>query len=170
MVFLNQVNIEDLPTVIYCLDAISVVYNNLDDTFSGWDIIGSESGEVRYYVTAVVDGSESVPSNTVSTNGGLYKESTPPPQHSLTEFKLEQNYPNPFNPTTEISYSIPKSSFVTLKVYDTLGKETATLVNERKEQGRYTVEFSAGNLPSGMYIYQITAGKYGASGKMLLMK
>ena len=55
-------------------------------------------------------------------------------------------------------------------MYDTLGKEVATLVNERKEQGRYTVEFNAENLPSGMYIYQITAGKYRASEKMLLMK
>ncbi len=92
----------------------------------------------------------------------------------IETYKLFSNYPNPFNPATQITYQIPKSSFVTLKVYDTLGKEVATLVNERKEQGRYTVEFNAetatGGLPSGMYIYQITAGKFRASGKMLLMK
>jgi len=127
-----------------------------------------------YYVKAYNSNTSSfsLPTNTVETSGNFtpYKNNSNSLNDPNYSFHLYQNYPNPFNPTTEISYSIPKSSFVTLKVYDTLGKEVATLVNERKEQGRYTVEFIAANLPSGMYIYQITVGKYRASGKMLLMK
>ncbi len=85
-------------------------------------------------------------------------------------FSLEQNYPNPFNPTTNISYSIGNSSFVTLKVYNVLGEEVTTLVNENKKAGSYTVRFNASNLPSGVYIYKLTAGNYSASKKLLLLK
>lgn len=72
-------------------------------------------------------------------------------------FALEQNYPNPFNPITNIKYSIPKESFVTIKVYDFLGKEIKTLVNERKPTGNYSVIFNASNLPSGVYFYRMQA-------------
>ncbi|HEX2865485.1 MAG TPA: M6 family metalloprotease domain-containing protein [Ignavibacteriales bacterium] len=86
------------------------------------------------------------------------------------EYALSQNYPNPFNPTTVINYEIPKTSKVTLKVYDMLGKEVATLVNEYKEQGRYYVKFNASNLPSGTYIYEMRADDFVKSGKMMLLK
>jgi hypothetical protein len=85
-------------------------------------------------------------------------------------FKVDQNYPNPFNPSTVISYEIPNNSFVTLKVYDILGKEVATLVNEEKSSGIYRVTFDASHLPSGIYIYNITAGKYSQVKKMMLLK
>ena len=85
-------------------------------------------------------------------------------------FSLSQNYPNPFNPSTTIKYSIPKLSFVTLKVYDILGKEVSTLINEEKPAGIYQVEFKAANLPSGVYFYSIRAGKYVETKKMILMK
>jgi hypothetical protein len=75
-----------------------------------------------------------------------------------TSFKLEQNYPNPFNPSTVISYRLPVTSNVTLKIYDILGNEIATLVNEKKPTGKYEVEFNAMNLPSGVYFYQLTVG------------
>ena len=88
----------------------------------------------------------------------------------IETYELFSNYPNPFNPATQITYQIPKTGFVNLVVYNSLGELVSTLVNERKEQGRYTVEFNATNLPSGMYVYQLTSGKYRASGKMLLMK
>lgn len=84
--------------------------------------------------------------------------------------RLEQNYPNPFNPTTKISYSIPQSSNVTLKVNNVLGSEVATLVNEEKAAGRYKVEFDATALPSGIYFYQLQAGDYTNTKKMILMK
>ncbi len=89
-------------------------------------------------------------------------------------FSLEQNYPNPFNPNTVINYQLPVNSFVTLKVYDLLGNEAATLVNEQKSAGRYEVEFqsTAGSLQlsSGVYICKLQAGDYIASKKMLLIK
>jgi DNA-binding beta-propeller fold protein YncE len=85
-------------------------------------------------------------------------------------FQLEQNYPNPFNPTTTIDYSVPSRSFVTLKVYDVLGNEIATLVSEVKSTGSYTTEYSAINLTSGIYFYQMKAGTYIATNKMLLLK
>ncbi len=95
-------------------------------------------------------------------------------------FELLQNYPNPFNPTTTIKYSIPTSSplakgrteegFVTLKVYDVLGREIKTLVNKKQSPGNYTVEFNAANLPSGLYFYKLTAGSFSQTKKMILMK
>ena len=98
-------------------------------------------------------------------------------------YLLYQNYPNPFNPSTKIKYTIPtppvssplvkgrtKEGFVTLKVYDILGREIATLVNAEKPAGKYEVEFSASNLPSGIYFYQLKAGQYSATKKMVLLK
>ena len=75
--------------------------------------------------------------------------------HLKNGYNLIQNYPNPFNPNTTIHYSISKQSFVTLKVYDLLGREVATLINEEKQAGNYEVEFDGSNLPSGVYFYQL---------------
>ncbi|MDP1995514.1 MAG: T9SS type A sorting domain-containing protein, partial [Ignavibacteria bacterium] len=89
-------------------------------------------------------------------------------------FNLFQNYPNPFNPATAITYQLPKSGNVTLKIFDILGNEVKTLVNEQKEMGRYTVQFSteggASSLASGMYIYRLRANDYSSTKKMLLLK
>ncbi|PIP69109.1 hypothetical protein CO033_00450 [Candidatus Nomurabacteria bacterium CG_4_9_14_0_2_um_filter_32_10] len=87
-----------------------------------------------------------------------------------TEFALSQNYPNPFNPSTTINYKIPTNYFVNLKIYDILGNEIAILVNEEKTAGSYSVNFNATNLPSGTYIYKITAGNFIETKKMVLMK
>ena len=88
----------------------------------------------------------------------------------VTSYLLSQNYPNPFNPTTKIEYSIPKTSIVTLKVYDILGREVATLVNEKKFRGIYEVEFDGNGLSSGIYFYKIQAGNYSSVKKMILVK
>jgi photosystem II stability/assembly factor-like uncharacterized protein len=90
-------------------------------------------------------------------------------------FQLYQNYPNPFNPSTTIKYSIPaettqRSVFTTLKIYDLLGSEVATLVNEIKSPGKYEVKFDAGRLPSGIYFYTIRAGSFFSCRKMMLIK
>jgi photosystem II stability/assembly factor-like uncharacterized protein len=87
-----------------------------------------------------------------------------------SQFELEQNYPNPFNPTTAIRYSTSKLSFVSIKVYDVLGKVITTLVNEEKPAGNYEVEFNASNLSSGVYFYRLQAGSYVEIKKMMLMK
>jgi len=86
------------------------------------------------------------------------------------EFSLSQNYPNPFNPVTRIDYSIKESGFVSLRVYDTIGNEVSTLVNENKPAGSYSVNFNAGSLPSGMYIYRLTSGKFTSSKKLTVIK
>ncbi|MCS7053567.1 MAG: T9SS type A sorting domain-containing protein [Ignavibacterium sp.] len=86
------------------------------------------------------------------------------------KFELSQNYPNPFNPSTTINFSIAERSNVSLKVYDMLGKEVATLVDEVKEAGQHTVNFNASNLASGIYVYKLVAGNFTASKKMVLMK
>jgi hypothetical protein len=86
------------------------------------------------------------------------------------EFKLEQNYPNPFNPVTSIKYYVPEAAFVTLKVYDILGNEVSSLVNEEKAPGIYSVSFNAAERSSGVYIYSMRAGNYTETRKMILLK
>jgi hypothetical protein len=88
----------------------------------------------------------------------------------VTDYSLSQNFPNPFNPSTTINYALPKAGNVMLKVYDILGKEVATLVNNYKESGRYSVEFDASKFSSGMYIYKLTSDKFTEVKKMMLVK
>lgn len=85
-------------------------------------------------------------------------------------FSLNQNYPNPFNPSTNISYSIPHSGFVSLKIYDVLGKEIKTLVNTNQPSGYYEIEFNSDNLASGIYFYKLQAGESLDTKKMILLK
>jgi hypothetical protein len=89
---------------------------------------------------------------------------------SAATFALAQNFPNPFNPTTNIQYSIPNAQFVSLKVYDMLGKEIATLVNSMQEAGEKHVQFNASKLSSGVYFYTLTSGNFMATKKLLLMR
>ncbi|MCH6575166.1 MAG: T9SS type A sorting domain-containing protein [Bacteroidetes bacterium] len=86
------------------------------------------------------------------------------------DFSLAQNYPNPFNPTTKIQYAISNRQFISLNVYDVLGNEISVLVNEEKPSGTYEVEFDASQLPSGVYMYRLTAGNFSSSKKLILLK
>ena len=88
----------------------------------------------------------------------------------VISFSLAQNYPNPFNPETRINFSIGKTEFVTLKVYDVLGSEAASIINEIKEPGSYSVSFDGSKLASGIYIYKLTAGTFSSVKKMILSK
>jgi hypothetical protein len=86
------------------------------------------------------------------------------------EYKLEQNYPNPFNPVTKINYEIPKQGFVTLKVYDIMGREVQTLVNETKQAGTYSIDFNGMQLTSGVYFYKLETAGFSDMKKMMLIK
>ncbi len=146
-----------------------------ENTFSYIDtyfMLGG-STEAHYKVTAnyqdlMESTQETSSTNTVTADVGLYKEIS----RSVEDFGFElvQNYPNPFNPTTNIQYSIPTDGVVSLIVYDLLGREVATLVNESKKAGNYTINFDASTLASGTYIYQLKAGEFLSSKKMLLIK
>ena len=85
-------------------------------------------------------------------------------------FALRQNYPNPFNPVTNIEFDLPKSEFVRLIVFNTLGQEVKTLVNEKKNAGSYKVDFDASNLPSGAYFYRISAGSMTETKRLVLLR
>ena len=89
---------------------------------------------------------------------------------SPKEFSLEQNYPNPFNPSTTIRYNIPERSFVSIKVYDVLGNEIATLVNGDKQAGNYKIDWNAGSLSNGVYFYTLSTGNYFTTKNMILLK
>jgi hypothetical protein len=86
------------------------------------------------------------------------------------QYSLKQNYPNPFNPTTTIEFSLPKNGNVTLKVFNVLGKEVATLVNGPVESGTHKINFDASTLNSGVYFYRIDAGSFVDTKKMILLK
>ncbi len=87
-----------------------------------------------------------------------------------TRFELSQNYPNPFNPSTQIKFSVPKEGFVNIKVFDVLGREVRTLVNEVKKPGYYSVDFDGANLSSGFYFYRMETSSYVETKKMMLLK
>lgn len=86
------------------------------------------------------------------------------------EFVLYDNYPNPFNPNTTLEYYLPQSGQVTLKIYDPLGKEVATMVSGQQQAGNHKVNFNAASFPSGVYMFKIQAGNFSQSKKMVLLK
>ncbi|HSW56269.1 MAG TPA: T9SS type A sorting domain-containing protein [Ignavibacteriaceae bacterium] len=136
------------------------------DENSGW-IYTSEGAGVLSHIYRTTNGG----------HGGIVAVDENDFDINLIGFKLEQNYPNPFNPITSIQYAIGSlpdgkagRQFVTLKVYDLLGREIATLVNEEKPAGEYEVEFNGSTLPSGIYFYQLKAGEFSETKKMLLLK
>ena len=91
-------------------------------------------------------------------------------EESVLSYGISNNFPNPFNPSTRIKYFIPTQSFVTIKVFDALGNEIATLVNEEKQTGSYNVEFDASGFTSGIYFYRIQAGNFAETKNMILLK
>ncbi|NWG27338.1 MAG: T9SS type A sorting domain-containing protein [Ignavibacteriaceae bacterium] len=103
---------------------------------------------------------ETIPTNVEYENG----EDIP------TDYALFQNYPNPFNPKTNIQYAISSRQFVSLKVYDVLGNEIETLVNEEKPAGKYEITFDASKLTSGIYFYQLKSKSFIETKKMILLK
>jgi photosystem II stability/assembly factor-like uncharacterized protein len=115
-------------------------------------------GDHLYLDSICVRGTDSL------TGINLYSSGIP------RQYQLSQNYPNPFNPSTVISYALPKAGYVQIKIYDLLGREVKTLVNEFKTAGYYKAEFNASNLASGVYFYKIESGTFSDTKKMLLIK
>ena len=100
----------------------------------------------------------------------MVTEIHPSSNEQPNEYSLSQNYPNPFNPSTSISYQLPRQNHVTLIIYDLLGREVTTLVQDKKQQGEYTVTWNAENVPSGVYFYKLSAGDFIQTKKMILME
>jgi len=105
-----------------------------------------------------------------TTNGGLTFVEGERRDEVPTDFSLDQNYPNPFNPSTTICYQLPTQSHVALKIFDVLGREVATLVNEVKQAGTYAVQWDASGLASGVYFYRLEAGNFTSVKKLLLLR
>ena len=132
-------------TIYSC--AISLVWDSIPDPLDRWNF-GPK------FPVKIID-----PVTLISEDDG-----------NVNSYTLFQNFPNPFNPTTTIKFSIINSEFISLKVYDGLGNEVATLVNEEKSAGNYEVDFRGNGLTSGVYIYQLNAKNYVQTRKMLLLK
>jgi Secretion system C-terminal sorting domain len=128
--------------------------------------------QVDYYIVSGNSNSLSGESNIVTARvdkSSMHKE-TAQGQNTVHSYSLSQNYPNPFNPTTTIRYSLRSAGFVSLRVYDILGREVKNLVNENQTAGEHSVYFDASNLPSGVYIYRLQSGSFVSAKKMILIK
>ncbi len=138
------------------------------------DGIGNKTVKLRMVINSNADISSVEAVQKYSTTSAMSKRSKKSIAYNgsvkVREYAISQNYPNPFNPSTMINYQIPKGGFVSLKVYDINGNEVANLVNETKESGRYSVEFNARNLASGVYFYRIISGDFVQTKKMAILK
>jgi hypothetical protein len=151
---------EALPIIIlpFGSESITVKFkpeittDYLDDLHLRWDTEGQRIAQV------------------VPLIGSADPNSSSETESKIQDYNLSQNYPNPFNPFTTIRYQIPTTEIVSLKIYDILGRDIASLVNEEKPAGSYKIEFDATSLPSGIYFYTLTAGKFRETKKMVLVK
>ena len=134
-----------------------------------WSVPNTPSNKCKIKISSVENNSILDVSDsdfTITTPLGIGNFYNPIPK----SFVLYQNYPNSSNPKTTINYSVPKSNIITIKVYDILGREAKTLVNEQKAPGNYIIEFNANKLSSGVYFYQLRVGDFISTKKMVLFK
>jgi hypothetical protein len=134
-----------------------------------WSIIASDfdlDGRTDIAITSTTD-SLYVLYNLGGGTVGIKSEET---EKIPASFSLEQNFPNPFNPSTTIQYSLPFSEKVSLKIFNLLGEEVKTLVDEYREAGKHSVQFNANNLASGIYFYKLQAGNFVETKKMILLR
>ncbi|MCX6162637.1 MAG: T9SS type A sorting domain-containing protein, partial [Ignavibacteriae bacterium] len=120
----------------------------------------------QFFMTVYNDSNYMLDTIRLIKNPGYIKHEV----YTGTNYKLSQNYPNPFNPSTAIRYDLPKAGFVKLTVFDALGREVESLVNERQSAGTYEVTFSGMNYPSGVYFYRLQSGDYTDTKRLLLLK
>ena len=142
----------------------------LDDNNSGF-IVGSFSGSMEISDTTIIALTTSTDLYIAKLNmNNISDVEDYTNELLLNKFELSQNFPNPFNPTTKIKYQIAELSFINIKVYDVLGNEIAILVNEEKSAGEYEIEFNGSEFTSGIYFYQLRAGSFIQTKKMILLK
>ena len=147
------------------------------DAGATWTVMTYPTGAINYTHFDFIKVGNTITGFAVSPNGTILKSveniTGISNEGSITpsEYKLNQNYPNPFNPSTTISFDLPRNEFVTLKVYDVVGKEIATIVNKQLTAGSYSELFEApSNLTSGIYFYKLTAGSFSDTKKLVLVK
>jgi hypothetical protein len=145
----------------------NTLLSDVNDTVFVDTDVPSNISSVYYKITTIdIHGNVSLPSDEASiVLVGVEEDKELP-----VEYAISQNYPNPFNPNTTIKYSIPRSSFVIVKIHDMLGNEIETLVKEEKQAGIYKLTWNAANLPSGVYFYRIQAGSFIETRKMILLR
>ncbi len=151
-------NLDDYENISYQVNCSGITEGNYF-----FRLVTTVTGDAEYYLVNAVNDANTVAKrsfNNISFTGDKIPKT----------YELSQNYPNPFNPATTINYQLPQTGFVTLKIYDILGSQVATLVNEQKNQGKYSVNFNASRLASGVYIYQLRVNDYISSKKMLLLR
>jgi len=154
----GSVNSWDDTNVSHCSVLLDTLTDSLKMWYTGGDAApGSGTGQVGYAIA---------PFDTA----GLFSSIDKIDDYYPDNYTLQQNYPNPFNPTTNIEFSIPKTEFVTLKIYNMLGQEVATLVSDKLNTGDYTYSWNAGSLACGVYIYKIQAGSFLQVRKMVYLK
>ncbi|MDZ7623509.1 MAG: T9SS type A sorting domain-containing protein [Ignavibacteriaceae bacterium] len=131
----------------------------------------TEAKDYRFVDANLTAGNYTYRLKQVDFNGTFsYSDEVSADVTSPAQFELSQNYPNPFNPSTTIKFSIPQSSNVSLKIFNTLGQEVSTLINQNMESGVHTINFDASQLNSGIYFYRLEAGSYSEVRKMTLIK
>jgi len=144
-------------------------------------IYNDSTGDYRadyFYIVDEIPGNANFNQNSFSNLNEWYYDSliihsypvTKEKEITIRNYSVSQNYPNPFNPSTSIRYGIPERSFVTIKIYDILGNEITTLINEEKSAGSYEVEFDAAGLSSGIYFYTLSTGNFLSTKKMILLR
>ena len=183
--FSNSLNSINFPKGVinrvgYCVGDSGTILKTLDDGESWYQQVSGTNENLNKVFFLDSDFGFAVGNNGIilrTTTGGGPVTNINTGNGNLVEFNLQQNYPNPFNPVTKIKYNVPSmetncdaSLHITLKVYDVLGNEVATLVDEEKPAGEYEVEFDGNNLPSGIYFYQLKSGSFISVKKMVLLK
>ena len=187
-------------TITDSVDAANTIYAHDLNSDGDIDVLSAEENKITWYendgsenftqhtITDTVDGTNDVYAEDMdgdgdidvlaaTSDGIIWLENLSPlkidgntPSKVPYRFALQQNYPNPFNPTTTIEFSLPQLGFVTLKIYNILGEEVATLVSEKLMAGEYKYDWDASGLASGVYLYRMVAGDFVQVKKMILMK
>jgi len=147
---------------IFEIDSLGISSNSLNISLSNT----VEKYYFMFHLKSIFDEHSQIIIDSVETNN----TGIPVQKNNLNSFSLYQNYPNPFNPSTTISYSIPKSEFVQLNIYDTLGKEVASLVNVEQSLGNYEIKFNASTLASGIYFYRLQSGSFTETKMLILLR